>query len=55
MQHLVQDLGYSCIRWLNLHNEPNGGWSWHHTVKPEERHPCWRAVVQWTAQVSELI
>lgn len=28
VEHLVKKKGYTCIRWLCLTNEPNGGWSW---------------------------
>jgi hypothetical protein len=27
-EHLVKKKGYTCIRWLCINNEPNGGWSW---------------------------
>jgi cellulase (glycosyl hydrolase family 5) len=28
VEHLVKDRRYTCIRWLSIVNEPNGGWSW---------------------------
>jgi hypothetical protein len=28
VEHLVKTKRYTCIRWLCINNEPNGGWSW---------------------------
>jgi hypothetical protein len=28
VEHLVKTKHYTCIRWLSINNEPNGGWSW---------------------------
>ena len=28
LQHLVDNRGYRCIRWLSVTNEPGGGWTW---------------------------
>ena len=28
VEHLVKTKGYTCIRWVCINNEPNGGWSW---------------------------
>jgi len=28
VEHLVKTKHYTCIRWLCINNEPNGGWSW---------------------------
>jgi hypothetical protein len=28
VEHLVKTRHYTCIRWLCINNEPNGGWSW---------------------------
>ena len=27
VEHLVKEKGYTCIRWVCITNEPNGGWS----------------------------
>jgi hypothetical protein len=28
VEHLIKKKGYTCIRWVCINNEPNGGWSW---------------------------
>ncbi len=28
LDHLVNQRGYRCIRWLSVSNEPGGGWTW---------------------------